>query len=389
MPIAVDKKELQKANKVQAFFCNLISIKIQAMDKQEILSHIPVDILQNIKTKDPHPFFQAYSIAHEGESNPTVLGDTSKPIHWSRRAIQSIKNIITKGVKFFLGHNEDNSTIGRREIGEIITDFQKEIDGKLHHIVIGYHPQDVREEVKNYDICSQEANWNLIDKTTNFIAENIQELTGIALGTSKSDKPAFQNSGRLAMIQAFDNNNRSMNDQKGDIMSLQEISFRELIDEIKKRNTFPSQIYSLDEIKKDNTFLPHFSKWEGIEEKLNLLAKEKEELIKKEKKATVKSRLNKLIENSEVKLTDLQKKFIEKNFKEDKLDDFSDEFLKNFLNEQLENYKEYANIFNYKIDNPQNQQNQQGGEDSRNNNIDSNDYTKKVNNELLTEDIIE
>src|SRR5512138_237980 len=93
--------------------------KVPSISPNEILSLIPESVLSEIRQKDAHPLFQAYSFCHEGTSQPRIIGDTAKPIHWLRTAIQSIKGKVSKGIKFFLGHNEDNSTDNRESLGEI------------------------------------------------------------------------------------------------------------------------------------------------------------------------------------------------------------------------------------------------------------------------------
>ena len=181
----------------------LVCYKIQAFSNNEILSLIPPETLSQIKSKDPHPYFQAYSICHEGISTPSIIGDTSKPIHWTRRAVQSLKSIILKGVKFFKGHNADNSTTGRQVLGEVVANVEQEINGVLHHVVVSYHSPEVKEEVKKYDICSQEAIWNLFDQAGQVIADTVDKITGIALGSSDTEQPAFTGARRLASVQAF------------------------------------------------------------------------------------------------------------------------------------------------------------------------------------------
>src|SRR5512136_108914 len=198
----------EEAKEMQAFNVQLQCFILSDISQEEILRHIEPDILNKIKQKDLHPFFTAYSIAHEGESNPRILNDPSnKPIIWLKEAIQSIKNKIKKGIKFFKGHNDDNSTDNREALGEVVGDFQKEINGNLNHIVIGYHPKDKVQEVKKRTICSQEAIWNLADQGVNYIAGALKELTGIALGRPEEEQPAFRGAQRLGMVQAFEINN--------------------------------------------------------------------------------------------------------------------------------------------------------------------------------------
>jgi hypothetical protein len=193
---------------VQAFQKNLIlfTYKLQAFTQNEILELIPVDVLNKIKQKDPHPYFQLYSICHEGMSQPKLLGETSsKPIFWPRKAIQSLKSIIMKGIKLFKGHNDDNSIKGRESFGEVIHSFQQEIQGNLNHLIITYHTPEQKEEAKKFDIVSQESIWNFMESASNLIADTIEKFTGIAGGNSKIEIPAFSGAKRLGLVQAFEN----------------------------------------------------------------------------------------------------------------------------------------------------------------------------------------
>jgi cation transport regulator len=187
--------------KIKAFL-SLQCLKLSSLSSDDILALVDPQTISRIKAMDAHPFFQAYSICHEGVSQPTILGEKSKPIHWTRAAVESIKNVVRKGIKFFRGHNKDNATEGREALGEIVADTQKEIDGKLHHVVIGYFPD--KAKVADADVCSQEADWNLIDYAGKCIADTMRKLTGIALSNSSVDKPAFEGAVRLGMVQAFD-----------------------------------------------------------------------------------------------------------------------------------------------------------------------------------------
>jgi hypothetical protein len=180
----------------------VLQLEIQAIDENQILSMIDHDTLEGIKAKNPHPCFKAYSLCHTGISKPKILGQGVAPISWTRAAIQSIKNVITKGVKFFHLHNADNSTSGREALGEVVASKEMEIGEKLHHVVIGYFPNP--EKVKDKDIISQESLWDFIKDGSQIIADKICELTGIAMSSSSVDKPAFSDARLLAAVQCFD-----------------------------------------------------------------------------------------------------------------------------------------------------------------------------------------
>jgi len=375
-------------DKIQSFL-TLQAQKIQALSNIEILDIIDNDTLSRIKEKDPHPFFQAYSICHEGTSTPNLIGDTARPISWIKKAIQSIKNIVTKGVKFFKGHNSDNSTEGRREIGEVVADTQREINGVLHHIVIGYHPPEVKEEVKNYDICSQEANWNFIQAGKNLIADTIDKLTGIALGNSNNEKPAFSGAKRLGMVQAFNSAGDAGNKDKTgeykmpDKVDLTTIPFQELTEELKRRNTFPHQLYKLEDIKNDRVFSEPFSKLEKLENENKVLIEEKQKLTRSQELSTAKTRLDTIIKG--LNIDEKKSKLIYDNFNENSVD-LSDDALKNYVNSEVDKINKYASIFttNESSIDLGTGDNQEPGE-----NKNPDDYTKAENNPLLEEDYTE
>jgi hypothetical protein len=367
-------------------------VRLQA-EKFDILNMIPPEILKEIKNKDNHPFFQLYSICHEGTSKPKLLGRTSKPISWPRQAVQSIKKIITKGVKLFKGHtNDDNSTDGRREIGEIIHSFEQEIDGKLHHLAITYHPESVREEVKDYDVCSQEADWNLIESAGNLIAETIDNLSAVVLGKAQENAPAFEGAKKLAMVQAFE--------AEATKKETKTMTYEEIRDELFKfsRGTgerinlvkgmindfgiHPRHIFTLDQLKDDHDFGPHFKEMDVIKE-------EKEELIKKINDLEANNKTlerNSLVKDAKMRLTNIAKelqlpesqiKFVEEQFTENQ-DDLSDDGLKKFVESQTELFKKVKSFDDV------GEQISLGTSDGLNK--DTKDLTKKENNPILNED---
>lgn len=328
---------------------NLIS-RIQAFSQFDIMEMIPSETLIAIKASDPHPYFQAYSICHEGVSFPKVLGKEPKPIRWTRKAVESIQALALKGLKFFVGHNADNSTEGRRVIGETVADKQIEIGGRLHHVVVAYvKPEDV-EEAKKYDACSQEAEWNLIEKAKGWFADTVDKITGIALTLSGKESPAFEGAKRLAMVQAFKyriQGEKEMPEEK-------KPTFSELKQLIKDMNVHPSQLYSLEDLQKDNVFIPTFNKLTDLEkavkekeDKIKQLEDGNKNLAKLQLKLNVKERFENLLKADDLKITDKQKAYVVKRFNTD-MDDLSDEALKTFINKQVEDYKVNAEFFGAK-----------------------------------------
>lgn len=354
-----------------------------SLTASEIMALIDPDTISRIKATDPHPFFQAYSICHEGTSQPTILGDTARPIHWTRAAVQSIKKIVLKGVKFFKGHNEDNSTDKREALGEIVANSEREIDGKLHHIAIGYFPD--KSKVSDSDICSQEANWNLFENAGKWFADTIEKMTSIALSNSKVDKPAFADARRLGMVQAFTADEGDKNNKAGDAkMDLSTVSFSELAGEMKRRNTFPHQLFTLDELKQDKQIIPIIDELDKLrkelttkDESLKDLEAEKTALSKKIDSVSAKDKIAKILEEDNlVKTTETQRKFIIERFKG--IDDVTDEGIKKYIESEVRECKALIKILGVPEDG-------MAVNDSAPS-VSGADATKAKNNPLLEED---
>jgi hypothetical protein len=374
------EEEEAKDNKTIRAYLSLQCLS-SSLTSSEIMVLIDSDTISRIKATDPHPFFQAYSICHEGTSQPSILGDTARPIHWTRAAVQSIKNIILKGVKFFKGHNADNSTENRESLGEIVASTEREIGGKLHHIAVGYFPN--KEKVSDSDICSQEANWNLFEQAGHWFAGTIDKLTGIALSNSKVDKPAFTDAKRLGIVQAFTADEGDKNKLVGDTtMDLSTVSFSELAGEMKRRNTFPHQLFTLDEIKADKQIIPLVDELDKLRKEITVKDKslkdlevEKTTLSKKIESVTAKEKLIKILTDKKlVTVSDKQKAFIEKRFKG--IEDTSDEGFKKYIESEIEERKNILDIEGLPKDEIV----------SNDDTTSATDATKAKNNPLLEED---
>lgn len=360
----------------------MLKNKILAFSQDDIIQKLPASVLQELKKRDEHPFLSMYSICHEGVSTPTLIGEKARPITWTRKAVQSIKDVVVAGIKLFNGHNSDNSTDNRRELGEIIHSFQEEIDGKLHHMIIAYHPQGVKDEVKNYDICSQEAEWNFFEKAGNLIASTIDKLTGIALGNSQNEQPAFSGARRFATVQAFENKGER------EIMSEQrEISFQDVKRYIKEHLVYPWQLFDSSDLKEDREFGKIFKEYEEMKVKLPEYEKkvlkfedEIKMLTKSNQMNTAKNRLEKIFQDEPI--PEKMKLFVEKSFEleKEKINDLTDAGLKNFVKSQ----KEYFQIIE-SINNPEPKDNNIEKK-NKTENVDRDDFTKVENNEFLTED---
>jgi hypothetical protein len=363
---------------IQSFIT--LSSSIQALAGIDIMSLVPKATIDAIKERDPHPFLQAYSICHEGISAPTILGDTARPIHWTRAAIQSIKKTVLRGVKFFLGHNADNSTDDRESLGEVVWDGQKEIDGVLHHVVVGYFPDSTK--VANQDICSQESEWSFSDVAGAWFAETLHKVTGIALSSSASDRPAFAGAIRLGMVQALDMESEQEKLNKEKIMDITTVPFGELVQEMKRRNTFPHQLFTLEDLKDDREFSKLITEKDELTRKLAIKDDEFKKLndakVAQERAmamGTAKDRFVKVVDS--MVLTPKQKQFVKNSFPTS-MDDASDVAIQRLIASKLEDFKVAVQTFDIKDELPA-----QGTQEPS----DSEDFTKAAANPLLEEDL--
>lgn len=373
--------------KVQALV-SLITGEVQALSlsQAEILALVPPDKLKEIKSRDPHPFFKAYSIVHEGLSRPKFLDTETKPIRWFKKAVQSIKDVVLRGVKFFLGHGVDtNDHVDREAVGEIVGDAQRTIDGKLHHIAVGYFPD--RSKVEAMDICSQEAEWTFFDYAKEYVASKIEKITGIALSDSRYDEPAFPDARCVGMIQAFDRSPDQSRKEENMGAELDKVALDDIVKELKRRQTRPTEIFAVEEIMKVKEVQEVAAKVGELEttvneknEKIETLESEKTGLIKKTEASTAEGRLKKILEEN--KATEQQVEYVLPRFKKraEKLEDLSDDALKKFAEDVLEDFTDNAQFFGGsggEQTTPPAKGNK-GASDGE-----SADYTKPENNELL------
>ncbi len=385
------KESANMRRNVQSFVS--ISTSIQALYGIDILSLVPMEVLNGIRARDPHPFLQAYSICHEGVSTPTLLGDVARPIRWTRRAVQSIKGALLRGLKFFSGHNADNSTENREVLGEVVWDGQREIDGALHHVVVGYFPD--KERVIDKDICSQEGEWNFVEEAGRWFADKLHRMTGIALSSSVRDKPAFDGARRLAMIQALDEDEeapkgRKREERRVSKLDLSTASFDDIVTELKARKTFPHQLFTVEEVQADVAFKPVFDE----SARLKATVAERDATIKKltdEKTvsdgalraSTARGRYDAFV--GAMKLTPRQKTFLQKAYPS-KIADASDEALKAFIATKLEDFKSVALALDVKEELPGQGSAEEEGQEREE--VQKDDLTKAKNNPLLEEDMV-
>ena len=254
---------------------------------------------------------------------------------------------IKTGIKFFVGHRADNSNENRESVGEVLSSFTKEIAGKLSNIIIGWFPS--KEKVQTMDTCSMEAD---IHTDSEFIVGDINEVTGIALGNSQQDHPAFPGALRLSMVQCFVEPQTKIKEgvkKMGDEQQPRRITIDDVKRAIHDLNIHPWQLFGLDDFKKDDNVGKLFTENATLKAENEKLTKENKEVTEKSEKAVRKTEVVESQERLDVLLkegfTDKQKQFIKADFKPEDIKDLSEEGLKTYVEEGKKKFAEQAKLF--------------------------------------------
>lgn len=328
---------------------------IMEMASSEIMSHIPANIYEDIKAKDPHPEFRAYVVGHEGISTGKVVGHGDMVKHWFASAIEKIIEKLQYGTKIFHRHAKTNVHEGRGVIGHIVGKAKQIIDDNLSAIAIAYIKPEYRD--LNLNVASIEAEIRLSgDRNSGIYDANVENITGIALGNSSYEKPGFKDATLLSKIQAFAQSQYQKGG--GDMVTISEVR-----DFIRSESLKPSDIFGLGDLTKDPMIQEHFEAEqkkaltgeyagrkrdeEGFEKAKAKLVKdhekqikEKDDVIATQGTEIIQSKTGTWLETQKAKreLNDEQLKFITRNmpnFKPEDAEKAEDEFNK-FLDNQID-----------------------------------------------------
>lgn len=176
--------------------------QIQAFGDEDLSALIDGSALAAAKLRAPNGIAKAFTVAHEGVTTPRLLSETGPVtvvLKWGVRAVEAVRNAVRTGIQCFAGnHSSDNSHEGRKPVAEIIGKGLRVVNGKLHAIAVAWF-QDPNDSA--YDVISLEsprARW-----TEDGNVEDIDPVTGFAVGRSGQQTPAFPEARMLAAIQCF------------------------------------------------------------------------------------------------------------------------------------------------------------------------------------------
>ena len=274
------------------------------------------------------------------------MNGKSTILKWTKAIIHRLAQKIKEGTKFFINHG-DNTNLhdNRQSVGNILASYVKKLKGKLSNVIIGHFPD--ANKVKDADICSMEAEIGTSDN----VVDDIDEVSGIALGNSDIDSPSFPGAIRLNAIQCF-NTHENNNSGEGDIMPDEpKITFQTIKQAVIDMNIYPWQLFSEDQMKQDKVFGKLYEQnttlivdKERLTNELKTATEKNQEAVKAVEVNKAKKLLNDLMPIGKG-FTEKQKTYITKQFKPGELKDLSEESLKGFIESGKKLYAEEAKFF--------------------------------------------
>ncbi len=262
----------------------------------------------------------------------------------------------------FLGHAETNVHDNRQSVGEIVGTALKTIKDKLSVVAIAY----IRPEFRNIklDIASIEAEVQLThDEETGVYDAEVKDITGIALGDSSKETPAFAGATLIGEMQAF--LNQSQQYKQGGDMDLTTSGVRDFI---KSNNLKPSDLFGIEDLTSDPLISKHVmtetrdgksdlwnqrqrekddydkklvTETEDRKKKEAELTKERDDALKLVREGRIPALVTKIKE--ERKLDENQTVFIDRAIKKfsapEKLDDLEKD-LNSFFDDQIKEHQE-------------------------------------------------
>lgn len=321
-----------------------IQASIHPMNRDEVLAMVDPLRLQAIKAKDQDPEIRAYVIAHEGEAKGHLVGLGARVIQYFADAVRSIHDRVGLGTPLFHRHNDTNDQAGREAIGEVVGKALKEIGGKLHEVIAAW--VDPAHRGKDLDIASIEADVEFQERRDGTLSPvSVENVSGVALSSSKVEAPGFPAARLLTAIQAFVEKDDAgkkpetgvTNLTKADILKAMKeagLSIADLFSEDELREAAADIIKA--EVSKETASLEKAK--QAIQKRLGDKLDAKDAEIASLKQAAVAHQASGLLDalSAERKLTEAQKAFVAKRMNQFKTEAADETSLKGDLNRHLD-----------------------------------------------------
>lgn len=232
--------------------------RLLAMSEADVLELVPTRVYASIKAENHTPVFKAFVVGQEGEARPRLVGIGSVIQQWFRSAIEALGNKLKLGTPVFNLHAPTNEHDGRTPIGEVIGMAVKNIEDALSAIAVVYIYPDYQD--LPLDVASIEADVMVqADSKTQEVDDvDVLDVTGVALGNSAINTPAFPGATLLAAVQAFAG--ESKRTAGGSEMTLEEL--KKAVQEMKLK---PSEVFDGKSLTTDPFIVEHVKEEKGSE----------------------------------------------------------------------------------------------------------------------------
>jgi hypothetical protein len=190
--------------------------KVQEMAQEVVLSHVGQDKLEVVRARDDHPMFIGLKVAVEGFSNGEMGAMGSNLKRWPGHTIEQLGWSLNWGdISLYDQHlSKEVQEADREPVGAVLSGFSQGPEGEryseegLEAFAVGYIDKgEPREKInkREWDSCSIEAECVFLqDKNGDWVVEDVQEVTGIALVNSSTQQPGFPGASVVAIIQELE-----------------------------------------------------------------------------------------------------------------------------------------------------------------------------------------
>jgi len=234
-----------------------ILARLLAMSESEILGMVSPRTIRDIKQEDPTPKLLAFIVGQEGDATPNQVGFGPVVTRWYQSAIEALTAKLGLGTPIYNGHPGTDSETNRTPIGEVVGKLMRKIGDAFSTVALTYIYPQFREIP--YDVASIEVTVTVPDNAQAFDVQgvDVQAITGIALGNSAIDKPAFPGATLLAQLQAFAGNSRT----PGGV----EMTLEDLKKAISDGKFKPSEVFDGKALVEDPFIVEHVKEEKGSE----------------------------------------------------------------------------------------------------------------------------
>ena len=237
------------------------TLQLQLMAAGEIMQYIPPDTVAAIQAKDKHPLFRAYVVGEEGDATPNIVGMGGRVLNWLRASISAMVQRLQFGTKIFHNHAATNEHAGRTVVGEVVGKALEYVGGKMRAVAVTYIYPQFADIVADAVSIEAEVDIDPSGRSNTVDDIHVGEITGIAVGDRRYNKPAFASAGLIAQLQAFD---IQVNEQGGKM----DLTIEGVRDFINLRRLTPSELFSEDAVSKDKVFREMITKEYGNRERI-------------------------------------------------------------------------------------------------------------------------